>query len=108
MEARLRHHSPFLYTWTASAARDALGRTASSFLATFEWDERCLLQDGEGWSFTFGPGHRCTFNASQPHQVDQLVWSGTVAGLFVNGTNVTYHYGVVRCTATERLYSIRS
>ena len=23
------------------------------------------LQDGEGWSFTFGPGRRCTFNAQQ-------------------------------------------
>ena len=42
-------------------------------------------------SFTFGPGHRSTFNDSQSHQVDQLVQcavAGSVAGLFVNGTDL--------------------
>ena len=31
----MRLHSPFLYTWAART--DALGRTASPCLATFEW-----------------------------------------------------------------------
>ena len=34
---------------------------------TLSGSQRCLLQDSEGWSFTFGPGRRCTFNASQSH-----------------------------------------
>ena len=39
--------------------------------------------------FHFRPGaslHLQRFTVS--HQVDQLVWSGTVAGLFVDGTDV--------------------
>ena len=80
-------------SYTPGLRTGYLGRTASPCLATFEWisggrRQRCLLQDREGWSFTFGPGRRCTFNALQSHQVDQLVRSGTVAGLFVNGTDL--------------------
>ena len=55
--------------------------------------------------FHFRPGaslHLQRFTVS--HQVDQLVWSGTVAGLFVNGTDVTSWCCPLRasCPVTRR------
>ena len=66
IEARVRLHSPFLYVYMDCGPM--LARTdIIPMSGHLRVDRRCLLQDGEEWGFTFGPGRRCTVNASQSH-----------------------------------------